>query len=68
VRVWNNCTQFCKTDVDVNDWSACLRTILPKDYGSFGTGCGSDNTGGSDVVRVRWMGLLMGILGLVSVL
>jgi len=71
VLVWNNCTQYCKTNKGMQDFQSCVSLALG-DTGyitgelHLGTLCGKAATSGQSRNRVGWFEGLVGVFAVLA--
>jgi hypothetical protein len=71
VLVWNDCTQYCKTNKGVQDFHSCVSLALG-DSGynlgelHLGTSCGKAATSAQSRNRVGWVGALVGVFAVLA--
>jgi hypothetical protein len=71
VLVWDNCTQYCKTDKGFETFQSCVSYAL-KDAGyssgalHLAVGCGKAQTSGQSRNRVGWFGGLLAMFVIIA--
>jgi hypothetical protein len=73
VLVWNNCTQYCKTNKDADEFYFCIPLALGDlGYNSgelhLGALCGKALTSGESRNRISWFAEVLGVLAVLAIL